>query len=208
MKKINNLGFTIKEFMFMLAFIAILIAIGSKIALDSTKSYGSFKTLANTFANAVAKYKDQVMLKDEYSLYEIEQKKFIDEITSPFDKNEKCDKYESFVEMPEISKKKITLLCGSYLTEGLQNEYYNVYEVSKWEETKQENYNDSVMVYNFELDGNLMLQEAVPERTFIQKYYEVMGETISNPTDLETKSNIKLISNVAYREKKLVKEFK
>jgi len=208
MKKINNLGFTIKEFMFMLAFLAILIAVGSKFALDSTKSYGSFKTLANTFANAVAKYKDQVVLKEEYSLYELEQKKFIDEITNPFDKNEICDKYESFVEMPEISTKKVTLLCGKYLTEGLQNEYYNIYEVSNWSSEKKEEYNDNTTVYNFKLNGNLMLKEDVTERTFVQKYYEIMGENISKPTDIENKNNIELISNVAYREKKLVKEFK
>ena len=208
MKKINKRGFTIKEFMFMLAFLAILIAIGTKIVLDCTKSYGSFKTLANTFANAVAKYKDQVILKEEYSLYEVEQEEFIEEITNPFDKSEVCDKYESFVEMPEINTKKVTLLCGNYLTEALQNEYYNIYEVSEWSKTKEEGYNDNSVVYNFKLNGNLMLKEDVTERTFIQKYNEVMGEVISNPNDLNSKKNVELVSNVVYREKKLVKEFK
>lgn len=208
MKKINKRGFTIKEFMFMLAFLAILIAIGTKIVLDGTKSYGSFKTLANTFANAVAKYKDQVMLKEEYSLYEVEQEEFIEEITNPFDKSEVCDKYESFVEMPEINTKKVTLLCGNYLTEALQNEYYNIYEVSEWSKTKEEGYNDNSVVYNFKLNGNLMLKEDVTERTFIQKYNEVMGEVISNPNDLNSKKNVELVTNVVYREKKLVKEFK
>ena len=208
MKKINKFGFTIKEFMFMLAFIAVLIAIGTKIVLDGTKSYGSFKTLANTFANAVSKYKDQVVLKKEYSLYEVEEKKFIDEITNPFDKNQLCDKYESFIEMPEVSTKKVTLLCGDYLTEALQNEYYNVYEVSEWDSVKQDNYNDSGMVYNFKLNGEMMLKEDVPERTFIQKYNEIMDDSISTINDLSIKKNIQLVSNVAYREKKLLKEFK
>lgn len=197
-----------KEFMFMLAFLAILIAVGSKFVLDNTKSYGSLKTLANTFANAVAKYKDQVLLKKEYSLYEVEQKKFIDEITSPFDKNDVCDKYESFVEMPEISTKKITLLCGNYLTEGVQNEYYKVYEISEWSKEKKEEYNDSAVVYNFKYNNNLMLKEDVTEKTFVQKYNEIMKENITSANDVKGKNNVELISNIAYREKKLLKEFK
>ena len=208
MKKVNNKGFSTKEFMLMFAIIAILIAVGTKIVLDNTKSYGSFKTLANNFANSVAKYKDQVMIKEEYSLFEVESKGFIDEIKNPLDKKEVCDKFESFVEIPEISTKKVTLLCGKYLVTGTQNKSYEVYEVSNWSKEKKDEYNDNAVLYNFKLNGKLMLNEDVPARTFIQKYNEITGKNISSINEVRNNREVELVSNLAYREKKLLKELK
>ena len=192
----------------MFAIIAILIAVGTKIVLDNTKSYGSFKTLANNFANSVAKYKDQVMIKEEYSLFEVESKGFIDEIKNPLDKKEVCDKFESFVEIPEISTKKVTLLCGKYLVTGTQNKSYEVYEVSNWSKEKKDEYNDNAVLYNFKLNGKLMLNEDVPARTFIQKYNEITGKNISSINEVRNNREVELVSNLAYREKKLLKELK
>lgn len=208
MKKINKKGFSKTEFMILLAVLAILIAVGSKLALDSSKSYGSFKTLANNFANAVARYKDKAIItKDEYSLYETEKNGYIDELLSPFDKNVKCDKYESYVSLKDASKKTIVLVCGEYLVEAVQGEKYKVYEISSWSETKDETHNDGDLLYNYKQNGNLVLDDYVQPKTLIGIYSEKTGKYISNINDIKS-GGTELVSKMLYREKKLVKEFK
>ncbi len=207
-KKINKKGFSKVEFMVLLAVIAILIAIGSKLALDSSKSYGSFKTLANNFANAVARYKDKAIIaKDEYSLYETSKNGYIDELTSPFDKNVKCDKYESYVNIKDSSKKSIVLVCGDYLVEAVQGDYYKVYEISSWSETKDELHNDGDILYNYKQNGNLALENYVQQKSLIGIYSEKTGKYISNINDIKS-SGTELVTKMLYREKKLLKEFK
>lgn len=207
-KKINRKGFSKAEFMIMLAGIAILIAIGSKLALDSSKSYGSFKTIANNFANAVAKYKDKAIIqKEEYTLYETEKNGFIDDLKNPFDKNESCDKYESYVSVKDNSNKVVHLVCGEYVVDGVQGKSYKVYEVSDWSETQEKGYNDGDILYNYKENGNLALEEYVPVKSFITLYEIKTGTKITNVNDV--KSNGKeLVSKMSYREKKLVKEIK
>lgn len=207
-KKINKKAFSKAEFMILLAVLAILIAVGSKLALDSSKSYGTFKTLANNFANAVARYKDKAIIpKEEYSLYETEKNGYIDELSSPFDKNEKCDKYESYVSVKEANKKKIVLICGEYLVEAVQGEYYKVYEISSWSETQDAEHNDGDILYNYKQNGNVMLDEYVPLKSFLALYTEKTGKLISNVNEVKS-SGTELLSKVSYREKKLLKEFK
>ena len=207
-KKINKKGFSKAEFMILLAVLAILIAVGSKLALDSSKSYGSFKTLANNFANAVARYKDKAIIpKDEYNLYETSKNGYIDELTSPFDKNVKCDKYESYVNIKDSSKKSIVLVCGDYLVEAVQGDYYKVYEISSWSENKDEEHNDGDVLYNYKQNGNLILDDYVQPKTLIGLYSEKTGKNISSVNDIKS-SSTELVSKILYREKKLLKEFK
>ena len=49
-KKINKKAFSKAEFMVMLAAIAILIAIGSKLVLDNTKNYSSYNSFFNVYS--------------------------------------------------------------------------------------------------------------------------------------------------------------
>ena len=53
MKRINKKGFSKIEFMGILGLLAILIAVGAKIALDTGKNYNGFKILANNFLDSV-----------------------------------------------------------------------------------------------------------------------------------------------------------
>lgn len=207
-KKINKKAFSKTEFMALLAVIAILIAIGSKLALDSSKSLGSFKTIANNFANAVAKYKDKAIIpKEEYTLYETEKNGYIEELSNPLNTNEKCDKYESYVSIKDASKKKIVLVCGEYLVEAVQGESYKVYEISSWSDTQDKDHNDGDILYNYKQNGNLMLDEYVPLKSFMALYTEKTGKIITNVNDVKS-NGAELLSKVSYREKKFLKEFK
>ncbi len=207
-KKINKKAFSKTEFMIMLAAIAILIAIGSKLVLDKTKSYGSFKTVANNFANAVARYKDAAIIqKNEYSLYETEKEGYIEELKNPFDKSETCDKYESYVSVEDSSKKEIHLVCGDYLVDGIQGQSYKVYEISEWSDTKDDLHNDGEFLYNYKVNGQLVLEEYVPAKSFIILFNEKTGKNLSSISEIKS-SGAELVSQMAYREKKFVKEIK
>ena len=205
-KKINKKAFSKAEFMIMLAFIAILIAVGSKLALDSTKNYSTFKTVANTFANAVSMYKDKAIIpKNEYSLYETEKAGFVEELKNPFDKTEICDKYESYVDITEQNKKSINLICGEYLVEAVQGEKYKIYEIGEWSEEKEATSNDGNILYNYKIGSNLVLNEYVPEKTLLILYNEKNNRNYDSINDLKS-SGVEIASKMVYRQKKLLKE--
>ena len=208
MKRINNRGFSKSEFIIILCAIAILIAIGTKIAFDSSKSYGSFKRIANKFANAVAQYKDKTAIqKDDYSLYEIEESGYIEILANPVFEDEICDKYESYVSVKDNSKKKVTLVCGENLVEGIQGESYKIYEISEWSETRQRDYNDGELLYNYKENGKEVLSSYVPRKSFIALFEEKTGKKISDLQSVKTYGK-ELVNKEAYREKKLIKEIK
>ena len=179
MKKIGNKGFSKIEFMTMIAVIAILIALGVKLVADNSKNYGAFRNLANSFANNVARYKDQYPRDDNtYILDDLIEKGFSDELKNPIDTTEYCDRFESYVEVPEPNNKKVTLICGEYIVEGYQNSGYKVYEVTEWTTEKNNKSNDNNVLYNYTIDGNEVFGEYYTTRTFLEKYYEKNGELI------------------------------
>ena len=209
MKKISNKGFGKIELMTMLGLIAILLAIGAKMAVDSGKNYSAFKNLANTFANNVAMYKDRYP-KDSniYYLNEIIEKGYSGELKNPIDSKEECDKYDSYVEVPQPNNKKVKLTCGSYIVEGTQNQTYYVYEVTNWSDTKSEGANDTDVLYNYKENGEVMLNEYVSSRTLINLYFQKNDTLIASPFDLNSKEGVELLTKKVYREKTLVKELK
>ena len=206
-KNINKKGFSKAEFMIMLCALAILLAIGSKYALDNSKNYSAFKSLANKFGSAVARYKDQVLIpKNEYFLYEVEKNTDINELTSPFDKNVICDKYESSVILKEDDSKEIKLVCGDYVVEAIQSKSYKIYEVSEWTEESSEELNDGDVLYNYKENGNLVLSEYMTSKAFVQYINSVKGLNIDSVNDIKS-DNRELVSKIVYRSKKLVKEY-
>ena len=209
MKKINNKGFSKIEFMTMFAVIAILTAIGVKLVSDNSKNYGAFKNLANSFANSVAKYKDRYPSPDNvYSLDEVIKRGFSEDLKNPIDTSEYCDRFESYVEIPQTNNKKVNLVCGDYFVEGTQNGTYKVYEVGEWTTEHGEEANDNNVAFNYSRDGKEVLDEYVTTRTFIEKFYEDTGNTISSPNEVNSVSGLKLLSKKVYRTKTLVKELK
>ena len=209
MKRINNKGFGRVELMIMLGVVAVLIAIGAKFAVDSGKNYSAFKTLANSFANNVSLYKDQFPKETNvYYLNDVIEKGFSAELKNPLDKTEYCDVYESYVEIPKTNNKKVRLLCGNYLLEGTQSKEYFVYEVTEWEDTREEGDNDSNVLYNYKKDGKLILDEYVSEQTFLALFFQNTNIAIRTPFDAEKIEEYEVVIKKVYREKTLLKELK
>lgn len=207
MKEKNNRGFGKVEFMTILGLIAILIAIGSKMAVDTGKNYSAFKSTATNFLDAVAMYKD-MYTKDSniYYLNEVIEKGYSSEIKNPMDGTMNCDKYESYVEVPSPNNKKIHLECGEYVVEGSQNDGFKVYEVGKWKDKKENGDNDTNTIYNYKKDGVVALDKYVTERTFVQLYFEKNKSSIISPFDISGREGLELLTKNVYRTKTLVKE--
>lgn len=209
MKKINRKGFSKIEVITVLGVLAVLIALGVKLVVDNSKNYGAFKNLANNFAKDVAKYKDRYPKADNtYYLNELIEKGYSEELKNPINTTETCDKYDSYVEIPETNNKKVTLNCGNYLVEGTQDSAYKVYEVTPWSETKQETDNDSNVLFNYKVGDQVMLGEYVSQKAFIGLYYSKTGAIIHNPYDLDKDPNVELLTKIVNRTKTLVKEIK
>lgn len=209
MKEIDNKGFGKIELITMLGLIAVLLAIGAKLAADSGSNYRNFKTLSVNFAKNVSMYKDMYTKNDNvYYLYELIEKGYSEELTNPMDSSQKCDIYESYVDATQTNNKKVNLLCGSYLVVGTQNDGYEVYKISEWSETKNGNSNDSDVLYNYTKDEKLMLTEYLTFHHFLNKYFENEESVITNPFDVNSKEGQKLLMKNVYREKTLVKELK
>ena len=205
MKKINKNGFTKIELMTVLGLLAILIAFGAKMAVDSGKNYKGFKTVAVNFLNSVALYKDKYT-KDSniYYLYELVEKGYSEELKNPVNPQEYCDQYETYADATLPNNKTIVLVCGEYVVEGSQNNGFKVFEVTEWSEEKKEGDNDSFVVYNYREDGELVFPEYYPESTFLQKYFQKNKYAVSTPFAIKDKLDTKMV----YRKKTLVKDLK
>lgn len=208
-KKMNKRGFSKIELITMLGVMAVLIAIGVKLVMDNSKNYGAFKNLANNFAKDVARYKDAYTKVDNtYYLNDLIEKGYSEDLKNPINTSEYCDRYESYVEIPETNNKKVTLKCGNYFVEGTQSEGYKVYEVSEWKDTKGETDNDAGVVYNYKVGNQLMLGEYVTSKAFIELYYIKTSSLIANPYEVNNNSDTELQVKNVYRTKTLVKEIK
>lgn len=207
MKKINNKGFGKIEFMTILGLIAVLIALGSKLAVDTGKNYSGFKSTATSFLNAVALYKD-MYTKDSniYYLNEVIEKGYITDLKNPIDAESNCNRYESYVKVPTPSNKVIHLDCGNYLVEGTQKDGFKIYEVGQWKDTKEQGDNDTDTLYNYKKDGIVIFDEYLPERTFIEQYFDKNHILIKSPFDLSENTEVELLTKNVYRTKKMVKE--
>ncbi len=210
MKRVNNKGFGKLEFITMFGVIAILLAIGANLALNTGgNNYNGFKTIANSFAKNAAMYKDHYTKKTSiYYLYEVIDKGYIEELSNPMDTKEKCDKYNSYIDMENPSRKRVILVCGNYLVDGVQSVSYKIYELSEWHEVKESTDNDSAVAYNYKKDGKVMLDEYLTERDFIAKYFEMNKVMLNSANDLNSNEEVELIYKPFYRTKTFVKELK
>ena len=207
MKRISK-GFSKTELIIMLATIAVLFAIGSKVVLDSTSNnYSSFKTVANNFANAVSLYKDKYPNgNNKYFLKDVVAKGFSTGLKNPLDGPKYCDEATSYVELPDDGGKIVHLYCGEYYIEGVQNQKYTVYRFTEWSEEKKPEYNDADVLYNYTKDGKVVLTEYVESTEFINRFYTNEGQKISNPFTINQFSGYKLLTKEVYRAKTLLKE--
>ena len=208
MNKVNNKGFSKMELITIIGLLAILIAVGAKLAVDSSKDYKSFKNLANNFVDAVALYKDKYNKPtNRYFLKEIIEKDYSKPLKNPWG-SEYCDEVESYIDIPDPSTKEVHLLCGPYLIEGEQNTSYKVYEISEWSEEQPDKNAEMGMLYNYEENGKVVLDEYQTELTFINSFLKNTGRKLGSPFEVDKTSGMKLLHKTVYRTKELLKEVK
>ena len=208
MNKVNNKGFSKIELITIIGLLAILIAIGAKIAVDSAKDYKSFKNLANNFVDAVTLFKDKYNYpSNRYFLKDVIDKNYSKPLKNPWG-SEYCDEVESYVDVPDPSTKKFHLVCGPYVIEGEANTSYKVYEVTEWSEEKPEKNSEMGIVYNYEENGKAVLSDYQTELTFLDSFLKNTGMKLSSPFDVDKVSGMKLLHKNVYRSKELLKEVK
>ncbi len=210
MKRIDNKGFTLTEFIIMLTAVLILFAIGTKLISDNSKNYTAFKTLANNFASDVSKYKDfYTKPNNVYYLEDLIRKGYSNDLKNPLNGSENCDRYDTYIEVISTNNKKIYMRCGNYILTGIQDKYYDIYEVSEWSETQEEGYTDTAAIYNYEKDGKVMLDEYVSSEAFYEYFYINEGKLLNNLLDeVDNEPNMKLLTKFVYREKTFLKTVK
>ena len=202
-RMLDNKGIGGKEAIAALLLILVIIAIAvtSLNGKTSDKGYKVMKTQADSFVKAVSIYKDR-NTKDSgvYYLYELLEDTAVSvDLFNPDNKNEKCNEYESIVNLS--NGKHVTLLCGSYLIDGEYQQKYDVYQIGDWQ--REAVAGDTEFLYNIKLDDKMLYSEYFPEVEFINKYN--LSQGTSNITlddcyaDAKNKPNLSIEADLFYR---------
>jgi len=211
MKMKNNRGLVVPELMAILAFIAIILAVGSYFAFKGgdSRKYDVFIQHARDFSSKVASYRNEyIKYYDEIYLYDLVSDNYIQPFKNPFRGGGNCDLYESKVVTKLNGERYVTLKCGDYLIDSQKasDNSYKVYKVSNWKETMgNAEMMESSKLYNYEKDGKLVLKDYVILKEFISLYNENENKNITTLDDIDlNKHNI--LTKTFYRTKELVKE--
>ena len=156
-----------------------------------------FSIQATSLHDNDIKYEKRVFLSDAI------KHNHMDELTSPFNKNEKCDKYESKVIFDDNNNKKVTIKCSKYLIFNESGfgkvEDYTIYEVSKWtdEELIGGDFQTATF-YNYSVDGNIILDRFMPEKEFLEAYSMKSGNNILSLSQVDS-DKFKVETKLYYR---------
>ena len=208
MKK-DNKGFTKIEFIVILTVVIVLIVFGVKYVLDSTSgnNYSMYKKEADSFLRQVVYAKDLYPRGDDiYYLDYLLDKNAEININNPFNKNEECDRYESFVKMD--GSKEVSLKCSNYLINS-KNDKYTVFELGEWtsySSTLESTDFETGLLYNYTKDGKEMCNRFMLEGEFVDCFNSNEGTAIYNARDVKGKNGMELLEKTLYRTKKVVKK--
>ena len=194
-KKLNNRGVGRKEVIIGLFVIFVLMAIllyksGN---VDDETSIKNFKRLAVEFIDEAGIVRDQVAgYEDLVYLYDAINLNYMKGLTSPFDKANYCDEYESKIKMKNSSIY-LTFKCSEYLIyDQPTTEEYVIYKVSDWSEEPIEGNNvQTTTFYNYAINGEEQLDEYYIEKEFLVEYSMKSGFTtrfLSNMLEEHEKS--------------------
>lgn len=180
-KKLNNRGVGRKEVIIGLFVIFVLMAIllyksGN---VDDETSIKNFKRLAVEFIDEAGIVRDQVAgYEDLVYLYDAINLNYMKGLTSPFDKANYCDEYESKIKMKNSSVY-LTFKCSEYLIyDQPTTEEYVIYKVSDWSEEPIEGNNvQTTTFYNYTINGEEQLDEYYIEKEFLVEYSMKSGFT-------------------------------
>ena len=193
-KKIGNLEVILGV---LILIIVIALIINSVLLPKDDNIYLNLKEKANTFAEKVLKkVNEEETSTDTYYLIDFSKDdNYLKGLAND------CNAYDSFIELKR--DKKVRLVCDNLLIEGVYNNRYYIYEIGSW--NKDSTLGETALLYNYEIDGKKQLDKNVIMKEFIDKYNKNENASIKELEEIDT-SKVKIISDLFYREKKLVKE--
>ena len=147
--------------------------------VDDETSIKNFKRLAVEFIDEAGIVRDQVAgYEDLVYLYDAINLNYMKGLTSPFDKANYCDEYESKIKMKNSSIY-LTFKCSEYLIyDQPTTEEYVIYKVSDWSEEPIEGNNvQTTTFYNYAINGEEQLDEYYIEKEFLVEYSMKSGFT-------------------------------
>ena len=206
MDKMNNKGFSLREFIAVLLIVVIVIIVLLNLFFKGNDSipYKNFRNLAKDFSiQATSLHDNDVKYEKRVFLVDAIKYNHMSEATSPFNRNEKCDKFESKVIFDDNNNKKITIKCGKYLIFNESGfgkvEDYTIYEVSKW--TDEELIGGNVQTatfYNYSVNGKMVLDRFMVEKEFLEAYSAKSGVNILSLSQVDL-NKFKVETKLYYR---------
>ncbi|MBQ7137001.1 MAG: hypothetical protein IJO43_03405 [Bacilli bacterium] len=211
MKMKNNRGLVLPELMAIIAFIAIIFGVVAYISFQKgdKRKFEVFAQNARDFATKVSTYRDEYSRYDnEVYLEDIVEVNHIKPYVNPFSGGGNCNLYESKITIKTNGERYVTFRCGNYLIDSqlVSSNNYRVYKVSEWKE-KIDNLEEaqSVKLYNYEKDGEVVLDSYVVLKELITVYNEKENANIKKIDDIDLEK-YNVITKTFYRTKKLVGE--
>ena len=182
--------------------VVIVVVVNSVLSNNDNSIYNKYKDLADNFAEEVSKYANEE--ENEYGLTY-----YLSDVYSKINKlkdyNQECNIYDSYVEIKKTMK--VRLSCDNYLIEGDYNKNYYLYEIGKW--TKDNTLEETTFLYNYQKDNKEVLKDYYLEKEFINEYNKKENTSFDNINSIyedAKEKNLEIVSDIYYREKKLIKE--
>ena len=204
--KLNNKGFSLREFILVLLIVTIASVFFLNMFFKANKDLPNqnFRNLAKDFAYRSTSLRDQdVRYAYKVYLYDAIEHNIISPIYSPYKKTEKCDLYESKVIFDDSNGRKVTLKCSNYLIFN-ENGFgdpssFTIYKVSKWTDKELTGSNvQKQKFYNYSVNGNMILDRFMIEREFLDAYSKKSGQNILDISQVD-KSKFQLEEKMYYR---------
>jgi hypothetical protein len=204
--KLNNNGIGRKELMLVLliVFACLAFVLYKILGNNEVTQMANFRRLASAFADEAGRLRDaELFYEEKVYLYDTINLDYIDEMKSPFKKNELCDIYESKIEM-QNRQTFLTFKCSQYyIFRQPTTENYTVFKVSEWTDEKITGDNvQTTNFYNYTIDGVEVLDKYYIEKEFLIKYQEKSGyetnfiENLSSGHELVAKTYYRTIEEV------------
>lgn len=211
MKMRSNKGLILPELLAIIAFVAVIFAFVAYVALQhgDKRKYEVFAQHARDFATKVSTYREEyVKYYDEIYLEELVSTNYIKAFKNPFSGGGSCNLYESKVVKVSDFERYVTLRCGDYLIDSqrVSSSNYKVYKVSGWQEEIGDSLeSETAKLYNYQKDGETILEEYVVAKELIALFNEKERKKVKTLDEINSE-DYSVITKTFYRTKELVKE--
>lgn len=210
-KNKNKRGFSGLEFLLVSSLCGIFacVLLFAAFSTAKTEKIKTMRQKAQNFKHDAEAYALLMHLEnDTIFLWDLIDNNIINDIESPFSKNNKCDVRNSYV-TKKNNQTFVTLKCDNYLiyNEDIEKEKITIYSVSPWENTSPSSRNkiDKQVLYNYEKKGKTMLESPVSEILFLRQFNEQEKTNYENIYQIK-EENIRIYGQTYYRVRKAILE--